>query len=64
MMTVNDAAARLGLSTARVRALCAQGRIPARKMGRDWVVYEPQILPGRPAGRPRRGSAQERRRTG
>lgn len=54
LLTVPQVAKRLGLSTARVRALCSQGRIMARKMGRDWIIEEARILPGRPAGRPRK----------
>ena len=53
-LTVLQAAKLLGLSTARVRALCAQARIPADKIGRDWIISEARILPGRPAGRPRK----------
>ena len=53
-LTVPEAAKLLGLSTARVRALCAQGRIAADKVGRDWIIAEAKILPGRPAGRPRK----------
>lgn len=37
-ITVANAAARLGLSPARVRALIAAGDLPARKLGGRWVL--------------------------
>ena len=47
LITVTAAAARLGLSGARVRVLIAQGRIRAVKVSpRLWLVREPvKILP-------------------
>jgi excisionase family DNA binding protein len=46
-LTVTQAAARLGISGARVRQLIAQGRIAAEKVSpRLWLVREPvKILP-------------------
>ena len=37
-LTVDDTAARLGVSPARVRALIAAGDLPARKLGGRWVL--------------------------
>lgn len=47
LITVTTAAARLGLSGARVRVLIAQGRIKAVKVSpRLWLVSEPvRVLP-------------------
>lgn len=53
------AAARLGISTRRIRAMIATGVLPATKLGRDWVVDESEVellkvierKPGRPKGR-------------
>ena len=47
MITVTQAAARLGISGARVRVLISQGRIRAEKVSpRLWLVREPvKILP-------------------
>lgn len=43
LMTVQQAAEKMGVSAARVTALCREGRVAgARKVGRDW------ILPGEP----------------
>ena len=58
-MTTAEAAARLGLAPATVRRQIEQGRIGARKVGRDWQVtpreverYRAESLgrPGRRAG--------------
>lgn len=39
-MTTIEAAARLGVSTARIRRLILDGRIKAVKRGREWWVTE------------------------
>ncbi len=33
-----EAAERLGISQRRIRRLCQTGQIPARKIGRDWLI--------------------------
>lgn len=38
LLTVPEAADRLGLSIAMVRRYCSQGKLPAQKMGRDWAI--------------------------
>jgi excisionase family DNA binding protein len=38
-----EAAARLGVSTARVRRLVLDGRLPAEKFGRDLVIQESDL---------------------
>lgn len=57
-ITVNEAAARLGLHPSRVRIFCRDGRIRgATKLGRDWVMTEAALdafeKKERPHGRPR-----------
>jgi excisionase family DNA binding protein len=42
-LTSTEAAERLGVSTARVRRLVLDGRLPAQKFGRDLVIYEDDI---------------------
>ena len=42
-VSVRDAAQRLSVSPQRVRALAATGRIPARKLGRDWAIGIDQV---------------------
>jgi excisionase family DNA binding protein len=38
LLTISEAAERLGLSLAMVRRYCADGKIPAQKIGRDWAI--------------------------
>lgn len=42
-LTTAEAAERLGVSTARVRRLVLDGRLPAEKFGRDLVIYEADV---------------------
>jgi hypothetical protein len=55
MINITVAAEILNLSTARLRQLCAKGRMPgAKKIGRDWLLPKtPTIAPG-VIGRPRK----------
>lgn len=56
MLSVSDAAAKLGVSRQRVRALLASGQLEGEKFGRAWVVDETSLArwmgeshhPGRP----------------
>ena len=54
----NEVAAELGVSTTRVRQLIATKQLPAKKVGRDWIVGRKTVArfkslpPGR-RGRPR-----------
>ncbi len=55
VLSVHDAAERLGLSDRRVRALIESGRLGARRVGRDWMIdpgalasVEGERAPGRP----------------
>lgn len=55
-VSVRDAAVRMGVSRQRVRSLADAGRIPARKIGRDWAIDVDRLgrsgpskhAPGRP----------------
>jgi excisionase family DNA binding protein len=38
LLTVNEAAERLGLSVAMVRRYCSDGKLLAKKVGRDWAI--------------------------
>lgn len=56
-ITTEQAAARLGITPRRVRALITAGRLKAKKIGRDYVIDTRQLdkfiplPPGRPAGK-------------
>lgn len=49
--SVNEAAKVLGISPRRVRALAASREIPARRLGRAWVIELDPSAPPRPPGR-------------
>lgn len=44
MLSVAESAEQLGVSPARVRALIKDGRLPAVKNGREWVLREEDVL--------------------
>ena len=52
-LTVYEAAAILGVSVATVRRRCASGQLPARKVGRSWIV-DGRVLPRQAPRRPPR----------
>jgi len=53
-LTTEQAAERLGVSPQRVRMLIKEERLPATRLGRDWLVNEKDLKlvavrkPGRP----------------
>lgn len=64
-LTTRAAATRLGITPRRVLALIRAGRLPARKLGRDWLIAEADLAgvaerpPGNRTGRPRRTKRAE-----
>jgi excisionase family DNA binding protein len=60
LISTTEAARRLNASPDTIKRLCQQGRIPASKPGRDWMIEESElpkivIAPrGWPKGKPRR----------
>jgi excisionase family DNA binding protein len=40
VLTLNEAAERLGVTAATLRQQIANGRLKAKKVGRDWTVSE------------------------
>jgi len=56
-LTTKQAAEELGVSTRRVRQYVEDGRLKAKKIGRDYLVSDRSLAafkrlpPGRPAGR-------------
>lgn len=55
MLTTTEAADLMGITPRRVRALISAGRLPAKKVGRDWQIRrsDARTLERRP-GRPRK----------
>jgi len=43
-LTVHEAAALLGVSVRRVRQLCEQGRLVARKHGPVWLIDRASVV--------------------
>ena len=64
VLTTPEVAARLGVTVARVQQLIWGGRLPAEKIGRDYVVREEDLarVADRKPGRPR-GSAKKAKTT-
>jgi excisionase family DNA binding protein len=54
MLTTKEVAERLGVTMRRIQALIKNGRLPAQKFGRDYMVKEKDLKlvaerkPGRP----------------
>ena len=53
LLTTSEAAKRLGVSVTRVQALINERRLPAQKIGRDFMIQEIDLglVASRPAGR-------------
>lgn len=54
MLTTEEAATALGVTTARVRQMIIAGRLPAQRFGRSHMILESdlQLVEGRTPGRP------------
>jgi excisionase family DNA binding protein len=57
MLDTKQAAKRLGVTISQVTLLIRQGKLPAEKFGRDWMIHpsdidnlEPRLKTGRPVG--------------
>ena len=59
IISVKEAAKELGVSPRRMLTFIYDGRLPARKMGHDWVIQKQDLEPlrVRPTGRPKRKAA-------
>ncbi len=55
LLSTNEVAEKLGVTSIRIRAMIRNGNLPAQKIGRDYVVKESDLKfvkdrkPGRPA---------------
>ena len=61
MMSTLKAAEILGICRQRVHVLCVQGRIPAKQVGRNWVVLRAVIKPISAIGRKARAAQLTRK---
>lgn len=66
LLTTDGAAARLGVTPGRVRAMIAAGRLPAQKFGFVHMIKasDLKIVEGRKVGRPAHSSASLAHATG
>jgi excisionase family DNA binding protein len=68
LLTVRQTAERLGVSGTRVRQFIHAHRLPAQRLGRDWIIDAPDLerfaaVPRRP-GRPiTTGAGRHRKRS-
>lgn len=55
-LTTAQAAEKLGVNASRIRQLIIEGRLPAEKLGRDWLIDEKALdqVRDRKPGRPRK----------
>jgi excisionase family DNA binding protein len=60
LLTTNEVAARLGVSVRRVHQFIEEKRLPAEKMGRDYIIKEDdlKLVADRKAGRPPKAKAE------
>ncbi len=61
LLNTKEASEKLNVSAIRIRQLIQQGRIPATKVGRDYVIQESDLkdLAQRKNGRPKKEAAKE-----
>jgi len=43
LLTISETAERLGLSISMVRRYCADGKLAAQKIGRDWAILQRDV---------------------
>jgi excisionase family DNA binding protein len=63
LLTTKEVAARLGVTIQRVQALIQDGRLPASKLGRDYVIKEQdlKLVADRKPGRPRKQTTRSKK---
>lgn len=56
LLTTKEVADRLGVTIKRIQAMIRDGRLPAEKLGRDYVIREQdlELVRDRKPGRPRK----------
>jgi excisionase family DNA binding protein len=61
LISTSEAAERLGVHITRVQVLIREGRLPAQKIGRTYVIDENDLkhVEDRPVGRPRKAQSEE-----
>lgn len=62
MLTTKEAGERLGVTVQRIHALLRDGRLPAEKFGRDYLIKESdlKLVENRKPGRPPKQASKNR----
>jgi excisionase family DNA binding protein len=62
-LTTSQAAAKLGLSISRIQQFIREGRLPAEKVGRDWLIREEdlKLVENRKPGRPSKQASTKKK---
>ena len=62
-LTTPQAAERLGVSIYRIQQFIREGRLPAEKVGRDWLIREGdlKLVENRKPGRPPKKSGKKQK---
>ncbi len=60
-LTVKQVAGELGVSVPRVHQLIQEERLPAEKLGRDWIIESSDLekVKDRPTGRPKKEAVKK-----
>jgi excisionase family DNA binding protein len=63
LLTTQQAAERLGVSQPRIYQLIGEGRLPAQKIGRDYLIDEKdlKLVENRKVGRPSKKAGKKKR---
>jgi excisionase family DNA binding protein len=66
LLTTKQVAERLGVSIGRIHQLINEGRLPAEKVGRDYVIREEdlKLVESRKVGRPPKAKAETNSKVG
>ncbi len=61
LLTTAEVAIRLGVTIKRVQAMIRDGRLPAEKLGRDYVIREQdlKLVADRKPGRPKKPTTKK-----
>lgn len=61
LLTTGEVATRLGVTIKRVQAMIRDGRLPAEKKGRDYLIKEDdlKLVADRKPGRPRKAQSEK-----
>ncbi len=61
LLSTNEVAEKLGVTPIRIRAMIRAGRLPAQKIGRDYIIKESdlKLVEDRKPGRPPKDTSKK-----